>query len=301
MSEQKFKVGMDLGGTKMETIVLDPANKELYRYREPTPGLKETEYEHFMKAVHRLLLDSFSQVPDGEHYTVGIGFPGSIVPANQKVIKSSITCLKGKSFKRDIEALLDRPVAMDNDANCFALAESLEGAAANYRFVFGVILGTGCGGGVCIDGKIHNGRNGVAGEWGHFVVDPDGLECFCGNRGCLETKIAGSGLKKTFFHRYGEHLTPEQILEGRFQGDPRCEDLFEQFLDDFGRSIGGLISMIDPDVIVLGGGLSNMDELYSTGVERVRKYAFRNAFDTPILKNKLGDSAGVLGAAWLGI
>ncbi|TNF45451.1 ROK family protein, partial [bacterium] len=170
MNEERFRVGMDLGGTKMETIVLDPENEELYRHREPTPKLKESEYKDFMGSVHRLLLDSFSHVPQGKPFTVGIGFPGSTMPATQKVIKSSITCLKDKPLKRDIEALLGRSVAMDNDANCFALAESLGGAAKNYRFVFGVILGTGCGGGICIDDKIHIGRNGVAAEWGHFVV-----------------------------------------------------------------------------------------------------------------------------------
>lgn len=285
----------------METIVLGPADEELYRFREPTPRLKESEYEDFIRAVHRLLLDSFARVPGEKPFTVGIGFPGSTVPATGRVVKSSIRCLKDRPFRRDIETLLGRDVSMDNDANCFTLAESLGGAARNYRFVFGVILGTGCGGGICIDNRIHAGRNGVAGEWGHFVVDPHGLECFCGNRGCLETLIAGSGLMRSFYHRYGEHLTVEQILEGRVSGDHRCEDLFEQFLDDFGRCVGGLISTIDPDVIVLGGGLSNIDELYTTGVRRARKYAFQNQFDTPILKNQLGDSAGVLGAAWMGV
>ncbi len=190
---------------------------------------------------------------------------------------------------------------MENDANCFTLAESRAGAAAGYNMVLGIIMGTGCGGGICIDGVVHEGRQGIAGEWGHFSVDPAGRECFCGNRGCIETKISGTGVENTYFEKYGERLTMRQIAHGTRSGDKKCRDIFQRFLDDFGRCVGGLISILDPDAIVLGGGLSNMDELYTKGVEDIRRYTFHQDVQTPILKNRLGDSAGVYGAAWIGV
>ena len=189
---------------------------------------------------------------------------------------------------------------MENDANCFTLAESLKGAAKEYGFVFGMILGSGCGGGICINGRIHQGRHLIAGEWGHYAIDPTGDRCWCGNSGCVETKISGTGTSNQFFNKFGEKLSFEEIVQCYRNGDSRCIDVFNQFLDDFGRAVGGLISLLDPDAIVIGGGLSNIDELYDLGVDRVRQYAFHEHVQTPILKNKLGDSAGVYGAAWIG-
>jgi fructokinase len=189
---------------------------------------------------------------------------------------------------------------MENDANCFTLAEARQGAAQGFGLVFGIILGTGCGGGISIDGRIHTGRHRIGGEWGHFSVDPAGAPCYCGNRGCVETKISGGGMARSFFERTGRRLTPEQITEGYRQGDAPCTAAFEQFLDDFGRCLGGLISVLDPDAVVLGGGVSNIDELYTLGLEQVRRYAFHEHMETPILKHQLGDSAGVIGAAWIG-
>jgi fructokinase len=195
---------------------------------------------------------------------------------------------------------LNHPIAMENDANCFTLAESLGGAAKGYRMVVGLILGTGCGGSICINGRIHSGRHAIAGEWGHVCADPDGETCYCGRRGCLETKISGSGVAAAFFKQNGRRLTMERIVAGYRQGDPDCRFIFEQFIDDFGRSVGGLISLLDPDAVVLGGGVSNIDELYTLGLEKIRQYAFHRQIQTPILKNRLGDSAGVFGAAWIG-
>jgi len=297
---EQFRIGIDLGGTKTEAILLDPDGVELYRERVPTPRDENVVYQDILQIVHKLVLNQVKEVPAGREYTVGIGVPGSIDPETHRIIKSNATSLNGTPFKQDLESLLGRTIGMDNDANCFTLAESRQGAAKGYRFVFGVIMGTGCGGGLCIDGHIRQGRNGVTGEWGHMSIDPLGIECFCGNRGCIETKISGTGLSKNFTAKYGLDLTAEQVLEGHSQGDMRCTDIYENFLDDFGRCIGGLISIIDPDAIVLGGGLSNIEDLYNIGVDRVRRYSFQPDIDTPILKNQLGDSAGVLGAAWIG-
>ena len=161
-------------------------------------------------------------------------------------------------------------------------------------------LGTGCGGGICIDGAVREGPHRIAGEWGHLSMDRDGAECYCGKRGCVETLISGSGVEAAFFREYGQRLGMDEIVRQARAGEPRCRSTFDHFLDDFGRCLGGVISILDPDAVVLGGGLSNIDELYSTGLEQVRRYAFHDHLQTPILKNQLGDSAGVFGAAWIG-
>ena len=189
---------------------------------------------------------------------------------------------------------------MGNDANCFTQAEAKSGAARGYRLVFGIIMGTGCGGGLCIDERIHHGRHGIAGEWGHISIDPLGMKCYCGNPGCIETKISGTGISKAFYHEYGQELSVKQIVEGYRLNEPACSAAFLRFIDDFGRCLGGLISTLDPDAVVLGGGLSNIDELYTLGLESIQRYAFHTQVQTPILKHELGDSAGVFGAAWLG-
>ena len=162
-------------------------------------------------------------------------------------------------------------------------------------------MGTGCGGGIYCNGSIVTGRNAIAGEWGHISVDPNGAECYCGKRGCVETTISGGGVERKFLERYGRPLSMREITQGYRQDDPACVQIFTDFLDDFGRALGGLISILDPDAIVLGGGLSLIDELYTLGAEKVRHYAFHHNIQTPILRNELGDSAGVFGAAWIGV
>ncbi len=161
-------------------------------------------------------------------------------------------------------------------------------------------MGTGCGGGLSINGKLHRGRHLIAGEWGHFSVDPKGAICYCGNRGCVETKISGGGVENNYQSKFGRTLSMSQITQGYRTDDPDCRLVFEHFLEDYGRCVGGLVSLLDPDVVVLGGGLSNIEELYTLGLERVRRFAFHEQIETPILKNHLGDSAGVYGAAWIG-
>ncbi|MEJ2040373.1 MAG: ROK family protein, partial [Desulfosarcinaceae bacterium] len=175
------------------------------------------------------------------------------------------------------------------------------GAGRGHGLVFGIILGTGCGGGLSLNGRIRRGPNAIAGEWGHISVDPLGTPCYCGNRGCVETKISGGGMARAFHEKYGRQKTLEEITLGFRQGDPQCRQAFEQYLEDYGRCLGGLISVLDPDAVVLGGGGSNIDELYTLGREKVDRYVFCEDLQTPILKNQLGDSAGVFGAAWIGI
>lgn len=299
MSVEEYKIGIDLGGTKTEAILLDCEGRQLHRNRISTP--RERGYEAILKTTRKLILDTVRHVPGGGRYTIGLGIPGSINPSTKLVQNANTTCLIGRPLKKDFESLLGRPIGVENDANCFALAEARCGAGKGYDLVFGVIMGTGCGGGICIGGEVRKGHHGIAGEWGHFSVDPKGADCYCGNRGCVETKISGSGVEQAFFKRFGRSLNMVQIVERYRQGDPESTDLFEQFIDDFGRCLGGLISVLDPDAVVLGGGLSNIDELYSTGLERVRDYTFHSHINTPLLKNRLGDSGGVFGAAWIGV
>lgn len=296
---QRHRIGIDLGGTKTETVLLDSEGRQIHRKRITTP--RERGYEGILKSTHELILDTVGKVPNKGEYTIGIGIPGSINIETQLVQNANTTSLIGRPLKSDIERLLGRPVEIENDANCFTLAESLAGAGMGYNLVFGIIMGTGCGGGICIDGHIRQGGHAIAGEWGHFSVDPKGAECYCGNRGCVETKISGSGVESEFSRRYGKRLKMFDIVEGYRRDDPQCTFVFNQFIDDFGRCLGGLISVLDPDAVVLGGGLSNIDELYSLGVECVKDYTFHSRIRTPILKNILGDSAGVFGAAWIGV
>lgn len=295
---QPYRIGVDLGGTKTETILLDPDGNVCIRERSETPSA--LGYPAILHSVRQCVAETLKHVPQGVAATIGVGIPGAINQQTGLVQNANTTCLIGKPFEADLAGALGRPVRMENDANCFTLAEATAGAAKGCQFVFGIIMGTGCGGGMCIDGRIRTGSHGIAGEWGHFSIDPAGPACYCGNPGCIETKISGSGVEKGYLQKFGAPMKMAAITEAYRQGDPRATEIFEQFLDDFGRALGGLISVLDPDIVVLGGGLSNIDELYTLGIERVRQYAFHDALKTPIQKNRLGDSAGVFGAAWIG-
>jgi len=294
-----YRIGIDLGGTKTEALLLGPDGTTMLRERRETPLRRG--YEAIVSSVAGLVREALSLVGESATVTVGIGIPGSVDVVSGLVRNANSTCLIGRPFQADLEEELGRPLGMANDADCFTLAESRLGVGRGYGMVFGVIMGTGCGGGICINGVVREGPQRIAGEWGHLSVDPSGSVCYCGNRGCVETKISGSGVEAAFVRTYGERLPMERIVAGARGGEPRCSAQFAQFLDDFGRCLGGLISILDPDAVVLGGGLSNIEELYTTGLERVRGYAFHDHLTTPILKNSLGDSAGVFGAAWIGV
>ncbi len=297
---QPYQIGIDLGGTKIESVLFDPQGRENQRIRISTPRNQTDTYIAILEAVEGLIRDTINYIPKPQHYTIGVGIPGTIHKDTQLVQNANTTSLNGKPFKHDLEKKLGCRIGIENDANCFTLAESTHGAAEGYPMVFGIILGTGCGGGLCIYGHIHQGKHWIAGEWGHFPVDPEGAQCFCGNHGCIETKISGSGVEKAYLRKYKKHSSMPAIVEGFREGRVDCIEVFEEFLKNFGRCLGGLISTLDPDAIVLGGGLSKIDELYTLGVEQVRHYAFHEHVTTPILRNKLGDSAGVYGAAWIG-
>ena len=295
---QPFRIGIDLGGTKTEAILLDPCDAVLFRERRRTP--LPHGYDAVLAGVADMVRHAALRVPPGREYTVGIGIPGSVDAVTGLVRNANSVCLIGRPFASDLEGLLERSIGVRNDADCFTLAEYRRGAGAGFGVLFGVIMGTGCGGGICIDGEVRQGPHRICGEWGHMSVDPLGAECYCGKRGCVETKISGSGVEADFRSRYGEDLRMDRIVAGARSGEPRCREAFDRFLDDFGRSLAGVISLLDPDAVVLGGGLSNIDELYGAGLERVRHYAFHDDLRTPVLRNRLGDSAGVFGAAWIG-
>ena len=296
-SAELYRIGIDLGGTKTEAVVLDPRAAVLFRERQATP--LADGYDAVLGSVADLVRKAMGRVPLAAN-TVGIGIPGSIDASTGLVRNANSVCLIGRPFQSDLERLLGRAVRVRNDADCFTLAECRQGAGAGYGLVFGVIMGTGCGGGIWLDGEVREGPHRMCGEWGHQSVDPLGAACYCGNRGCVETKISGSGVEAAFRSRYGESLSMERIVAEARSGEPRCRAAFDAFLEDFGRCLGGVISILDPDAVVLGGGLSNIEELYSAGLERVRHYAFHDDLRTPLLKNRLGDSAGVFGAAWIG-
>jgi fructokinase len=296
-----FQIGVDLGGTKIETVLLDPLGKELLRQRVATPSGTTDDHLAIVERVSRQVTEAAQTTPQGAEYTIGVCIPGIVDAHTGLVQNANTTSLIGHPFRAELEKRLGHPVGMENDANCFTLAEALQGAGRGYKMVFGIIMGTGCGGGLCLDGRLHDGLHGIAGEWGHFSIDPKGAKCFCGNHGCIETKISGTGVAHNYEECWGKRLRMEEIVAGYRQGDGQCKATFEAFLEDFGRSVGGLISLLDPDAIVIGGGLSNIDELYTLGRKRVEAYAFHPKAQTPILKNQLGDSAGIYGAAWAGL
>jgi fructokinase len=297
MSNDIWKIGIDMGGTKTESVILSPDGSELSRERRPTEAA--LGYEHILKNINDLIQSAVSKIP-GKAYTLGMGIPG-IIDQTGHVANANTTVMIGHPLKSDLEKLTGHPIRIENDANCFTLAEATHGAAQGKKTVFGIIMGTGCGGGISIAGQVMEGATGIAGEWGHVSLDPNGEKCWCGNTGCIETMISGTGVENKHFIRTGQKLKMQEILTNYREGDTHCTATMNQFFMDFGRAVGGIISILDPDAIVIGGGLSLIDELYTEGVKQVRHFTFSKTTLTPILKNKLGDSAGVLGAAWIGI
>jgi len=287
-------VGIDLGGTKIEGVVLDPAGSALTRRRIPTP--QEQGYEAILSAIVGLVADLEDELSVAA--TVGLGIPGSPSPRDQRIRNSNTQCLNGRLLQEDLEALLEREVRIANDANCFAVAEARLGAGRGYPVVFGVILGTGVGGGLVRSGEALAGAQGIAGEWGHHTLHPEGPRCFCGRRGCAETLLSGPALEERWRQLGGRRMPLVEIVHGALD-DAIGRRWKGEFLKNFGSGLGNVINIVDPDAIVLGGGVSNIEFLYSDGAEAVRSNIFGDVRETPILVNELGDSAGVFGAALL--
>ena len=289
-----FRLGIDLGGTKIEGILIDEQFQVIKRERVPTK--REEGYEAILSRIVKLARSIIEDVHDLES-PIGICTPGTIESETGLLKNSNTVCLIGKPIQKDMETELGIPVVMENDANCFALAEATIGAAKKYNVVFGVILGTGCGGGITMLRNIHRGANRIAGEWGHHCLIPGGRECYCGNRGCTEAYISGTALEKEWFELSGERSRVTDIIDsGDYNKHPEWK---ENFLKNFGRGLANVIDILDPHAIVLGGGLSRIDFLYTEGKVSVYTETFSKIARTPILKNKLGDSAGVFGAAML--
>ncbi|SEF74952.1 fructokinase [Bryocella elongata] len=296
-----MRIGIDLGGTKIEAIALDDQGGEHSRIRVDTP---RGDYPGTVAAIKGLVERVEAKM--GMKGTVGVGIPGTVVRATGLVKNANSTWLNGEPLERDLSAALGREVRCANDANCFAVSEATDGAAAGHAIVFGVILGTGCGGGIAIHGNVHSGRNGNAGEWGHTPLpwatgnEIPGRPCYCGLSGCLETWISGTAFEKDFTEVTGRTLRGKEIVAGAEKGDAECAAALDRLENRLGRALAVIVNILDPDVIVLGGGLSNLDHLYSGRVESVmRQYVFGKQCDTPIVRNTHGDSSGVRGAAWL--
>ncbi|MBA4387480.1 MAG: N-acetylglucosamine kinase [Verrucomicrobia bacterium] len=292
------RIGIDLGGTKIEGVVLDDKGNELFRKRIPTE--REKGYEHILMNIKMLHDDLAAQIK-GRKHTLGMGTPGAISPRTGLLKNSNTVCMIGKPVKVDLEKLLGRRIEIQNDANCFAMAEALFGAGKGRNMVFGVIMGTGCGGGLVINQQVWTGQQAIGGEWGHMSIDPTGPVCYCGMHGCVETYISGGGLEKRYVEKYGDKRSLRDIEKDYYRGDKRAVEFMGIFFKNFGRCFANLINVLDPDIIVIGGGVSNFDAIYSEGVKEVARQVFSDSLETPIVKHKLGDSAGVLGAALIGV
>ena len=293
-----YRIGIDLGGTKIEGVVLDADGREIIRKRIPTE--REHGYQHILNRI-KTIHDVLAAVVPGQPTTFGIGTPGALSPRTGRLKNSNTVCMNGQPVKADLEKMLDRNIEIQNDANCFAMAEALLGAGKGKRLVFGVIMGTGCGGGIVYKGEVFTGAQAIAGEWGHMSIDPHGPICYCGQAGSIETFISGGGLEKRYAEKFGVKKPLKEIEKEYYAGEQLAVEFMGIFFDRFGRAIANLIDVLDPDLIVIGGGVSNFKAVYTEGVAQVRKYVFTDELQTPIVKHQLGDSAGVLGAALVGI
>lgn len=296
-----MRFGIDLGGTKIEILALGDRGEELLRQRVATP---RDSYDNVVVAIRDLVHGAESKL--GARGSVGIAIPGVISRQTGLVKNANSTCLNGHPLDKDLHHALHRQVRVENDANCFVLSEAADGAGAGSNVVFGVIAGTGVGGGLCVNARLLPGAHGIAGEWGHTPLPaPHGKEfsapprCYCGRYGCIETWCSGPALVSHYETRSGKALSMPQIVEAAKNGEAAAKAELEDFYDRFARSLSVIVSIIDPDAIVLGGGLSNIDALYDELPARVERYAFTPEGPTAIVKNMHGDSSGVRGAAWL--
>lgn len=337
-----MRIGIDLGGTKTELICLNDTNgKEIYRHRVPTP---RNDYKATLHNIRDLVEQAETKL--GKTGTVGIGIPGTISADTGRVKNANSTWLNGRKLDEDICKLLKRDIRAQNDANCLAVSEAVDGAGSGREMVFAVIIGTGCGAGIAINGRPHAGRNGIAGEWAHNPlpfpkvlqsdsVDPamlfdqgrlpqdiindvyahkpapvtttkhrelaehPGPQCYCGKKGCLETWISGPGFKQDHFRVTGQNISTHDIIAGVHKGDEKCRSSLNRYIDRLARSLAGIVNILDPDIIILGGGMSNVSELYQDVLAEMDRYVFSDRFEGEIAPARHGDSSGVRGAAWL--
>ncbi len=294
------RFGIDLGGTKTEIVGLDDAGMEVLRHRVPTP---KDDYREMLNMIATLVRDA--EVALGRRGSIGIGTPGSLSPATGLLRGSNSVCLNGKPIKADLEALLGREVRIANDANCFALSEATDGAGRGAEVVFGVILGTGVGGGIVVRGNVLSGPNAIAGEWGHNPLpwagddERPGAPCFCGHCGCIETFLSGPGMERDHLAVAGDRLPAQEIVQRAAGDDPRAEATLLRYERRLAKALASIINVLDPDVIVLGGGLSNTDRLYANVPAQWGRWVFSERVDTRLVRHRHGDSSGVRGAAWL--
>ena len=293
-------IGIDWGGTKLEAIALSESGQELTRRRVPTP---REDYAGGIAAVVELV--TWIEGRTGNAGTVGVGIPGTISPRTGRVKNANSTWLIGEPLDRDLARALGRDVRIANDANCLAVSEAVDGAGSDSRVVFGVIIGTGVGAGIAIDGHALEGRHRIAGEWGHNPLpwprstELPGPRCYCGKQGCIETFVSGPGFVRDYAEATGQARTAEEIVAAMRSGDPAASASYRRLAERMARGLVSVINVLDPDVIVLGGGLSNIDELYDDLPALLPGLAFSDACETPIRKARHGDSSGVRGAAWL--
>jgi fructokinase len=300
MSSEKLRLGIDLGGTKIEIIALERDGRELLRRRIATP---DEDYRAILEGVAGLVAQAEREL--GARGSVGIGTPGSISRATGLLRGSNSVCLNGKPIKADFETALGREVRISNDANCFALSEACDGVAKGADVVFGAILGTGVGGGIVVGGNVLVGPNGIAGEWGHNPLpwptdgERPGPRCFCGHSGCIETFLSGPGLERDYFSATRQPLSSVDIVAKALGGDAGAEQAMERYEQRLARALAHMINIVDPDTIVLGGGMSNVLRLYDAVPALWSEWVFSDRVDTSLVQNMHGDSSGVRGAAWL--
>lgn len=300
MAAVPMRIGVDIGGTKIEAAALDDDGSIRLRRRIATPA---SDYAALIRAIKALIEEVMAEL--GGHASIGIAMPGTLSPATGLVKNANSTCLNHSPFDRDLTAALGRPLRFANDANCFALSEATDGAAQGARVVFGVILGTGVGGGVVVDGKLLTGPNAIAGEWGHSPLpwpqddERPGPRCYCGKYGCIESFLSGPGFARDHEAATGTVADPAAIAAAAQSGEPHARRSFERYVDRLARGLATVINLLDPDVIVLGGGLGQIAALYEAVPGRWGAYVFSDAVATRLVPPRWGDSSGVRGAAWL--
>jgi len=303
-----MRIGIDLGGSKIEGLVLDPEGREMARRRVPTPETDSPEktYAATISAIAELVTGLTTEAEADPSTPVGVGIPGAISPATGLIKNANSTCLIGHALESDLEAATTRPVRLANDADCFTVSEATDGAGQSEHTVFGVILGTGCGGGITFDGTLLSGPNAIAGEWGHNPLpwpqvldgfdERPGPECYCGKQGCIETFVSGTGLERDYHSATGKNLSAAEITA---LATAEAEAALARYEHRLARALAGIINVLDPDIIVLGGGMSNTGRLYDNVPKVWRDWVFSDTVETKLVPALHGDASGVRGAAWL--